>query len=98
MYYVLNFSVNEENIQFPSGSGNRFQIKLDSNTEIEELNAIDDFPKIFFKFISLEKIQNINKNEKIGIVFNINTDLIFNFIYIRCHWCVSKRFWFGQKL
>lgn len=66
---MKNFSVNEENIHYPSGSGNKLQIKLDSNTVIEELKVIENFPTIIFKFISLDHIQNVNLNERVDIMF-----------------------------
>lgn len=69
MYSVTNFSVNEENIHFPSGSGNKFRVKLNSNAELGELEDDTNIPEIFFKFVSMESIQNLNKNDKIGICF-----------------------------
>lgn len=67
-----NFSVNIENVNYPSGSGNKFQIKLDSNSEIEELDDIESIPKIFFKFISLSQVQNENKGERIGKIKSLS--------------------------
>lgn len=63
---MKNFSVNVENINYPSGPGNKFQLKLESNSEIEELNEIENFPKFFFKFISLSQVQNENKGDRVG--------------------------------
>lgn len=68
---MQNFSVNEENIHYLSGSGNSLQVKLDSNAEIEESDEIENFPKIFFKFLSLGHIQNVDKSERVGILLKL---------------------------
>lgn len=62
----MNFSVNEENVAYPSGSGNHLQVKLNSDAEIEELDDDHDFQQIIFKFVPLFEFQLIEKTEKIG--------------------------------
>lgn len=64
---MKNFSVNEEKVEYPSGSGNRLQIKLDPKAEIEELGSIENFRSIFFKFIPLSEVQNSKRNDRIGM-------------------------------
>lgn len=65
-FCVENFLVVEEKVNYPSGSGNSLQIKLNKNGVIRKIDQ--DIPEINFLFQPLNLIKTLPLNSQVGKV------------------------------
>lgn len=60
--------MNKEKDQYPSGLSRSLQIQLFNDSVLEQIADDDTFAPIVFNFVSLIDIQDIDKNERAGMV------------------------------
>lgn len=67
IYDLLNFSVALENVSYPSGTGNHFEIKSNSNSIVESVSKdFEGFEELPLVLIALDGLISIDNNQQIG--------------------------------
>lgn len=70
VYRIENFRVQEENVNYPSGSNNRLQIKANQNFMYKKMEEGDCSP-ISFSFKSIEEIKSLKMNSRVGMLHGL---------------------------
>ncbi len=56
----------DESSQYPSGTGHKYQILLNSSSTLTALDDANDIPEIPFSFVGLDNIKELGDGVKIG--------------------------------
>lgn len=70
IYSIQKFFVQNENVYYPSGSGNKLQIQLTNNFVFQRIDDNNIIPPIVFHFKPIEIIKSSKIKQRVGRVIS----------------------------
>ncbi|KAK6197094.1 DNA replication factor A [Scheffersomyces amazonensis] len=72
VYYISNAKVRAKNAKF-NHLPNPYELILDKGTKIQECYDTSNVPKLSFKFVKLDKVQNLDSNSIVDVIGALKT-------------------------